>query len=291
MVRIAYLILVHNNLDLVYKQIDVLVSDGTKFYIHIDKKFNSGPTTSYSQREDVVFINDRYNIHWGGFNMVKATIELLKEAANEKFDYYILLSGQCFPIKKRTSIQEFLGENAGKSFLQMMPLASEKFINGGLNKITNFYPFDLLGNLPDIFKKLLFRYLNKLLNVFGYRRRLPGDLIPYFGSQWWALSDETVAYLLRYIETNQGVFQFFRYSWAPDELVIQTILGNSPFRDHIINKPFRYIDWGHTDKNGSPKTLTTEDYNTLLNSEEFFARKFDPVQSAELIKALEKNVL
>lgn len=289
MVRIAYLILAHDNLTLVYRQIDLLVSPDTKFFIHFDKKSGAIAQDAYSHREDVEFLKFRYNIHWGGFNMVKATVALLKRAINEKFDYYILLSGQCFPIKRKSAIDNFLYENRGRSFIQLIPLPSENFPGGGLSKISNLFLFDQLGRIPDNYKKLLFRYLNKVLKIFGYKRKLSGGLIPFFGSQWWALSHEMTVYLLNYIESHPEVFGFFRYTWAPDELAIQTILGNSPFRRNVVNKTLHYIDWSKTDHNGSPKTLTIQDFEFLNKSEELFARKFDSGFSAELLNALESS--
>jgi hypothetical protein len=172
--------------------------------------------------------------------------------------------------------------------MQFIQLPSEKLIQGGLNKVNNFYPFDLLGILPDNHKKLIFRWFNNLLGIFRYKRKWPNNLVPYFGSQWWGLSREAVEYFLNYIESHKDIFLFFRYSWAPDELLIQTILGNSPLRRSIINRTFRYIDWTNT-STGSPKTLTLQDdYKKLLASEEIFARKFNLNFDSEIIEKLKE---
>jgi hypothetical protein len=49
----------------------------------------------------------------------------------------------------------------------------------------------------------------------------------------------------------------------------------------VTNNYLRYIDWGEDGAN--PVTLTEKDYDRILESDCFFARKFDKINSATLI--------
>ena len=71
-----------------------------------------------------------------------------------------------------------------------------------------------------------------------------------------------------------------------DEIFIQTILWNSPFRErmHCTNNAntgsMREIDWEH----GSPYIWQDHDYQTLINSNKIFARKFNSNQMGIVYK-------
>lgn len=86
------------------------------------------------------------------------------------------------------------------------------------------------------------------------------------------------------------ILRFFKYTWAPDELFFHTILYNSPLKKTLVNRSLWYIDWN---TNGSPKTLTLDDYDRIVRSDALFARKFDETESklllSELYYELKKN--
>ena len=83
-----------------------------------------------------------------------------------------------------------------------------------------------------------------------------------------------------YLDKNTNVARFFKLTWAPDEMIFQTVLYNSDFRNKISNNNLRYIDW--TEGKASPKTLSMEDAKYLLQSGALFARKFNLKAHPEL---------
>jgi hypothetical protein len=77
--NIAFLILAHNQIELVYKKIEVLNYPGHHFFVHLDKKYEPVIKNEYLISENVHFLNDRRNVNWGGFNIVRATLDLIQE--------------------------------------------------------------------------------------------------------------------------------------------------------------------------------------------------------------------
>ena len=78
----------------------------------------------------------------------------------------------------------------------------------------------------------------------------------------------------------------FSYSLCADEVFLQTIIYNSDLYDKLISYKNddnfaikRYIDW----KRGEPYTFKLEDFNELINSGCFFARKFSIKVDKEII--------
>ena len=96
----------------------------------------------------------------------------------------------------------------------------------------------------------------------------------YGGTNWVNLSKDAVEYLLDFIEKHPEFLKSFRYTRNADEIWLHTILLNSPLCDQIENSSKRYIDWSSGPE--YPRTLRIEDYNKIIQSDAFFARKIDP---------------
>jgi hypothetical protein len=95
-------------------------------------------------------------------------------------------------------------------------------------------------------------------------------MVPYVGSQWWALSRECGQYIVKYVRENPQVVRFFRHSHVPDESFIQTVVMNSPFRDSVANTGLRYVEW---DGGFNPRVLEKSDLGAIQASGCPFARK------------------
>ena len=75
---------------------------------------------------------------------------------------------------------------------------------------------------------------------------------------------------------------------------MQTILYNSKFYKNVYsikNDDYlgikRYIDW----KRGEPYTFTIDDYDLLINSNCFWARKFSSKKDKEIINKIYEKVV
>jgi hypothetical protein len=299
--KLAFLILTHNQIELVYRQINALCHPDHHFFIHLDKKCKIRIKDEYEQHRGVHFAANRIRVNWGGVNMVRATLNLIQDAlaSGIDFDYFILMSDHCFPIKTTNYIQHFLEVHDGFSFIEIRPLPDEAlqkkgFRESGLEKF--YYPvfFDHLsfirkdnfvfGNKVYQPKKLLFRCLSFILRKTGCKRKIPLGMVPCFGSQWWTLHRNAIHYVLNYLNRNPKVLNLFKYAWAPDELFFHTILFNSPLAEKIKPSSLWYIDWS---ANGPPKTLNCDDFDAVRQSGALLARKFDLDKSRKLINSLE----
>jgi hypothetical protein len=127
-----------------------------------------------------------------------------------------------------------------------------------------------------------------LLNKLLPERKLPNGLQPYGFSQWFTMTSACARYAVEYLEKNTATRRFFRMTWAADELVFQTILLNSRFKDSIVNDHLRYIKFKKAAFN--PETLTYADREALINSGKFYARKFDAAIDGEILDYLDQIV-
>lgn len=110
-----------------------------------------------------------------------------------------------------------------------------------------------------------------LQKVSRYRRSY--ELEFKKGPNWVSVTQAFVEYLM---EKKAFVMKRFRYTLCPDEIIIQTIVWNSPFRSCVYSMEdaetgsMREIDW----KRGGPYVWQDSDYDELVRSEKLFARKF-----------------
>lgn len=325
--RIAYLFIAHNHPELLAKTIAKLHSENAWFYVHIDKKSDQ---SSFEKALSGIgarlkFVEKRKSIFWMGYSMVAAGLELMQLARrslileNSAVDYYVLLSGVDHPIKSNREIEETLLESQSKNFLMFWKLND---LPDWLHKVQDYHYLDsrwhnqraapvFLGKCRMPFYQIerVRQWVHRLLP----KRKLPLGLIPYGGSQWWMLTTAAVEYTLDFLEKAPEVERFFRFTHSPDELMIQTILMNSRFKDTIQGKEdydafinawknngdpdfvtdrarnfnLRYIDWDPARE--FPSILDERDYPAIQKSFCLFARKFDPIRSQKLIELIDNG--
>jgi len=104
-VRIAYLILAYHQPRHVAALIAQLDTPAARFFVHVDRKSDIAPFRAAIPSPHVTLVEERLPIYWGGWNMVSATLELLRRARREAHaDYYQLLSDSCVAIKSNAAI-------------------------------------------------------------------------------------------------------------------------------------------------------------------------------------------
>ena len=278
--RLAHLILAHSNPAQLSRLIGKLAHEHADIYIHLDLKTAIAPFSHMEKSSNVRFIKNRVKVNWGGYTLVQATLNGFEEilSTGKQYDYINLLSGQDYPIKKINDIHKYFAANPGKVF--MHALSVTKDWKEALPRITEYHMPDL--NFPGKYKAL------RVLNKITPKRKMPLALTPVGRSQWFTLTPASARYIVDYVKKNPEIPKFFKLSWAPDEMIFQTILYNSPYRSDMVNDNLLYIDW--TDGRPNPKTLTMADADALMLSNKFFARKFNPEIDSEILDHLDKNI-
>ncbi|WP_158799820.1 beta-1,6-N-acetylglucosaminyltransferase [Pedobacter sp. L105] len=275
--RLAHLILAHSNPLQLERLVKRLIYTQTDVYIHLDGKSNIEEFIHLERLENVFFIGKRTAITWANYSMVTATLgsfeEILKK--NIVYSHINLLSGQDYPLKSAAAIQKFMLANADKTFMRSRQVDIE-----WQESMSRFNLYSLGDyNFPLKFP------IQSLINRILPKRKLPMGLKPFGFSQWMAITPVCASYVINYLKKNTAVRRFFKMTWGVDELVFQTVLLNSDLKHTIVNDHLRYIKF---EKGGSrPKTLTMEDAQILVDSNQFFARKFSADTDTEILDYLD----
>ena len=235
LMQIAYIILAHKLPNQLMRLIDQLDSPWATFFVHIDQKTDASIFRQLSDRfsyRDNIHLLRRFSCYWGGFGVVEATLEGLRQIFlhSPRPDYILLLTGQDYPLRSNESIRSYFEQSHGISFIDCEPLP-------------NFKEFPVTGgaHLYEDWHFASKRYFH--VHLPWVKRILPLALKPYKGSAYWSLTYECAHYLLTFIERNPQVVQFFKYVIVPDELIFQTILMNATPAHTVVSDSLRYIDW------------------------------------------------
>lgn len=273
--KMAFLILAHNDPKHLKKLIYTLDYPMFDIYVHVDAKVDIsqfGFDDYHLEYSNLYVLDNRVKVYWADYSVVQATI-ILYEAAMEHCEYvrYITLSGNDYPLKSNDTIYRELRDD-NIEFIMGTP--SEK------QEKVKYYFFKKIGVLGKALTHL-FRWMHIVRN----KDSLVIDGEPYvifFAPQWHALSGSCINYILNKIKmNNEELFRYFRYSFAPDELLIPTLLFNNEYyRKKAIRSKFpkgthynempaiHYINYEPI-----VQVLTEKDSEKVLHSEKLFARK------------------
>ncbi len=287
--KIAFLILAHDNWQHLNRLLAALDDEKHVFYVHIDKKV---PMPNLRKTKAKLVLVDRVNVWWGGWSQQEAFNRLIKSALKQHFDYYVLLSGADYPIRPLSHLYKKLhkgGEyiSINKGFSPSKPEWRIKYYHfDGSNRKNK-------ANIKTIVNFSL-EVLQRKLRLFR-KKNFPFEQV-YFGSSWWALSHECLRYVADHIENNPDWIRFYKTCWCPDESYIHTIIGNSPFLANCKGS-LTYADWAG--RSSSPAKINHRHVqmfigelqcdNNFNKKAAFFARKFDD-NSSGLVEEIDKHL-
>lgn len=290
----AFLIIAHNNWWQLKKLIECLDSDTHDIYVHIDKKskdFDEDYFRNSATKSSLKFYRE-FEVYWGGFSQVQVEMLLLKQAYENGYDYYHIISGADLPLKNNEEIDSFFEKNKGKEFI----LYDEDALKGNpeISRRAKYYHFlqNYRRRFAEKWKNNFFTFCERvslvLQIIFGVNRVKNLDWQIKYGSNWVSITDELVQVIL---DNKDRVTSLFSYTNCADELFIQTIAYNCGFKDHIFHPidnqmaNLRCIDWSRG-KNGNPYTFRKEDEELLREDSNLFARKFSETIDTDIIQCI-----
>lgn len=282
-IKHAYLIIAHNELKILQLLISALDDELNDIYVHIDKKASFDGRELRTTQSDLFVLPIRMDARWGDFSLVEVEMLLFREAYLKKpYGYFHLLSGVDFPIKSQDYIHDFCNTHQGMEFIGIAQNVSQKELDW---RSQHWFMFARDFQSSNLIKKALRGMLARLQTLIGYRRT---KLQVKKGAQWCSITAEFVNYLL---QNERQIRKMFNHTYCPDELFIQTLCWNSPFRNRIYDftDEFegckRYIKW----EKGVLCPLEKDDIEVMLQSSKWFARKFS-TENMCLIKEVLKRI-
>lgn len=237
----AFLIIAHNEYPVLEVLLSMLDDERNDIYLHIDKR----ATELFQQIKKVkmqkagfYLIENPIKVYWGDISQVQVEYLLFETALSHgPYAYYHLLSGTDLPIKSQDYIHAFFQQNAGKEFVGFWQDAAHQ--RDLERKVFRYYFFTkrlkdkehLLHGITALIRNLILA----VQKISHYRRKQTFEFKK--GGNWISITENAVKYLLQYKEI---VLNRMKYTLCADEIFIQTILWNSPFRErmHCTNNAY-----------------------------------------------------
>ncbi len=285
---LAYLLSAYRDPQHLARLIRALDDGEADFFVHIDLSVDDRPFRE-AVGSGVTFV-PRHRVRWGGWEQVEYQRELLKaalrrtESEGRSYTHLVCLSGQDYPLWSNSRLRDFFKAREGRQLICGYDL-THGTSEAQQRKFTRIHPFRDLPWQSRWLRDKAVVLSRHALALLGFRRRptveIGGRLCPvFFGSDYWALTPDCARYVVDTLEREPAVSHYFRTTFVPSELCIQTLVFNHPvfapaallttgdYPGLTALTPLTYINYG-----AQIKVLTLADLATLKASDKPFCRK------------------
>lgn len=277
--------------------VEMLDDARNDLYLHIDKKVKNFNRNEFrTTHANLHFIEHRLDVRWGHYSQIELELRLFETAfragEGRGYSYFHLLSGTALPIKSQEYIYRFFHTHSGLEFVDFWNHTDEDALQrmSHYDFFMEFERIDKRGRYISIFFSKLRPLLRRFMyTVFGSR---PVDMTFKKGPNWISITPDFCRYLL---SKKEWIRKRFKHTACTDEVFVQTILWNSPFRDSLYRpapqedrkSAIHEIKW---DALNNPYTWRLKDLEYLKKSEKLFARKMSSEDDFAIIKEVKKHV-
>ena len=114
----AYLILAHNEPELLSLLIERLDDARNDIYIHFDRKLTVLPDVK-TRHAGLYILKDRVDVRWADVSMLEAEYKLFHAVVDSscQYSHHHLISGVDLPLKNQDYIHSFFAQHQGKEFI------------------------------------------------------------------------------------------------------------------------------------------------------------------------------
>ncbi|MCR4789093.1 MAG: beta-1,6-N-acetylglucosaminyltransferase [Lachnospiraceae bacterium] len=282
----AYMIMAHNQKELLGVLLELLDCENNDLYIHIDAKsdMDTDDLKSFVKKAGI-HVYKEFKIYWADISQTKCQFFLLREATKTYHDYYHLISGSDLPLKTNAQIDEFFEGIRGKQLINFDSETASTNRNCAYWHFCRFLMSKAARGKDHVHSKGYerLRKLDRVLVDIQVKLGVKTGLSR--GCNWNSITHELAE---DYIRHEEKILKKTHFALSSDESVLQTyvrLYGKGKWQ--IYNEKshdyedtvFRKIDWVR----GYPYVWQIGDYDELMSSGMLFARKFDIDKDKEII--------
>ena len=313
----ACLIMGHKNPLQIVRLAKKLMNNKNDVFIHLDLNMAESDSqyvkTFSAKNKGVYFCNNRIHGVLDKRSLVDIVFIMINEAKliekkNDKhYKYYLLFSGQDYPIRNIGLVNNDLDASYPKPYIDCTPYDKKNWIYHKFKFSKSSLKYH--NWISSHFNKGVFRKVVRLtaviyeraLSILGrdtYHELRKMEVSLYGGSAWWILPDSIINYILeKYVNKDSISEIILNESVTPEETFFQTMAKRSPLSDLIETNPKDMVlqnckTWAYffdDDKPfvGHPYIFTINEIDKLQNTNFWFARKFDMTIDSNIMDKLD----
>jgi hypothetical protein len=285
----AYMIIAHNEFEILRKLVTLLDDERNDIYLHIDlkeKSFDFEKFESIPAKSNIYFV-PRIKVNWGGYSLIQCELNLLRQAVEGNYTYYHLISGVDLPLKTQDEIHEYFYHHEGTEFIHF----ATDDIDSVLFRVNRYHLDEYKGISSNRTVKRMVGLADKCFSIvqqiLKVDRLKEVDFSLKFGANWFSITHDCAEFVL---ENERWIDKYFSRAKCADELYLQTLIYNSEFRSKLSEDPphasymtcLRNVDW----KRGTPYLWRIGDFEDLISSGYLFARKFNMDVDQEIVNKI-----
>ena len=268
---VGFVMLCHTALDRAAQVARHWAERGCPVVIHVDRRVTAKPygqlVSDLADLPNVRF-SSRHACEWGTWGIVAASQEaatvMLRDFPDVRHVY--LASGSCLPLRPVEELIAYLSSRPKTDFIESVTTEDVGWTIGGLDfeRFTLRFPFSWRK------QRWMFDTYVKIQRAVGFRRKIPAELVPHLGSQWWCLTRQTLSAILEHPD-RATIDGYFQKVWIPDESYFQTLV-----RQVSSTVESRSLTLSKFDFQGKPHIFYDDHLQLLRRSDCFVARKIWP---------------
>ena len=249
---LAFLIMAHKHPEQLARLFSAIHRPEDYLLLHIDRRAPAemhDMARALAQGHRNVVVLKPLKIVWGGFAAAEVQLIAMERAlaAHPHWSHFINLSGQDFPLKRLDELDAALAEHPQRNYVPWFdPLGDGRWRNAR-ERVDRFYlDWPWLNRVlrwPGIGRRLrsLFGFNNLLPFVPGVHRGEP-PFRYYGGSNYVVLSRAAAKYIV-HNPAARKITRWLRHTLHPDEILVQSVLLNSPLARTVVNTGLHAIDF------------------------------------------------
>jgi hypothetical protein len=318
--HVTYAIVAHSREQQLLRLVRVLrtESPNSSVVIHWDRESPPLDWAPFLELGNVFLVEDPVHPQWGAFEMVAAVVRSMRTAAERTaFDWFVLLSGQDYPVAPLERIERELADSGCDAFLDAQRIASGRLAfrwrrsadtRLGRRYYFAYWPLPSFGGgLPWRIRGAIHRaaFLVDAHQPFLALWPMPSGVpwrvgvrrvrTPFSpqrpcrtGSAWFNLSRRGVERVLERAGQRSPLVRHYRSTVLVDESFFHTLVCGEP--DLAVKfDTCRFEVWEETESPLHPDPLTVARLDEMLGCGKHFARKFDQKIDSDVMDRIDEH--
>lgn len=291
--KMAVCILAHTDGKQLKRLIHSLDSPYFDVFVHVDAD-SPGLLTELVgiklSNSSLHVIDHPVRVAWGDYSQVEAILSMYREVLSSSCQYSraILLSGLDYPIASNRDIFESLSNEREQ-------IAGYEITDKSLDYKVATYHFMKHQRVVRVFLRTAGQALGlkkpRTCSIDGKACKI------WFAPTWTALSHDCIQYVVDTIDRNPELVRYFRTAYTPDELMIPTIVFNSPFKSvaTVLDNSRGQLHYNDTPLlhylNYEPviEVFDETSFDAIVSSRKLFVRKVRSGVSDKLVDMLDER--